>query len=419
MTLNVTRQLVDIERYLSNVLHFGKELPPEAFRRMRRELELSCGKWDAQVGDDTALAPAPLLLGRGQWRELSRLARCLYEETVALEQELLHRHDLHAELGMPHSLRQLLRERPHSPCPGRVMRFDFHYTTEGWRISEVNSDVPGGYAEGTHLSRLHAVGAVGVSAPGDPTAALIDSLARQAGEGLTAMTCAPGFLEDQQVVSYLTAALRARGQQAELVSVHQLDWSGGRVRLSLPGGPTREVAAIFRFYQLEWLASLPAADFRWLIVGNQTRVLNPAEAAFTESKRLPLVWSRLRASHDTWQRLLPETCALSDAPWANDDRWLLKSAYCNNGDSVSIRSAMTPLEWAKRSFQARLRPRRWLAQRRFEVVPVCDEHGIDWLPCVGVYVVDGEAAGAYARVSRRPFIDFAARDAALLIYEDA
>lgn len=385
---------------------------------MRRELELSCGKWDAQVGDDTALAPAPLLLGRGQWRELSRLARCLYEETVTLEQELSQRHDLHAELGMPRSLRQLLRERPLTPCHGRVMRFDFHYTTDGWLISEVNSDVPGGYAEATHLSRLHAAAATGVSTPGDPTAALVDSLARQGGGGLIAMTCAPGFLEDQQVVSYLTAALSARGHQAELVSVHQLEWSNGRARLSLPGLPTREVAAIFRFYQLEWLASLPPGDFRWLIVGSQTPVLNPAEAAFTESKRLPLVWSRLRTPHDTWQRLLPETRALSDAPWANDDAWLLKSAYCNNGDTVSIRSVMSPLDWAQRSFQARLRPRRWLAQRRFEVVPVRDQRGVAWAPCVGVYVVDGEVAGAYARVSRGPFIDFAARDAALLIEEE-
>jgi len=109
---------------LSSTLRFGKELRPDAFRRVRRELELSCGKWDAQVGDDTALAPAPLLLGREQWRELSRLARCLYEETVALEQELSQRHDLHAELGMPRSLRQLLRERSPTRCHGRVMRFD-------------------------------------------------------------------------------------------------------------------------------------------------------------------------------------------------------------------------------------------------------------------------------------------------------
>ena len=36
----------------------------------------------------------------------------------------------------------------------RLMRFDFHPTENGWVLSEVNSDVPAGMAEGSVLSEL-------------------------------------------------------------------------------------------------------------------------------------------------------------------------------------------------------------------------------------------------------------------------
>jgi len=36
------------------------------------------------------------------------------------------------------------------------MRFDFHWTTEGFRISEVNADVPGGFSESSAFPALMA-----------------------------------------------------------------------------------------------------------------------------------------------------------------------------------------------------------------------------------------------------------------------
>ena len=35
-----------------------------------------------------------------------------------------------------------------TPAMARVVRFDFHPTSEGWKISEANADVPGGYLKG-------------------------------------------------------------------------------------------------------------------------------------------------------------------------------------------------------------------------------------------------------------------------------
>jgi uncharacterized membrane protein YjfL (UPF0719 family) len=55
-----------------------------------------------------------------------------------------------ARLGLPSPVRRALRAyRSHgaSSEAARLMRFDFHFSEEGWRISEVNCDVPGGLNE--------------------------------------------------------------------------------------------------------------------------------------------------------------------------------------------------------------------------------------------------------------------------------
>src|SRR5947207_3391973 len=37
-----------------------------------------------------------------------------------------------------------------------LLGFDFHYTTQGWRISEANSDVPGGFSEASYFTGMMA-----------------------------------------------------------------------------------------------------------------------------------------------------------------------------------------------------------------------------------------------------------------------
>src|SRR6478735_8827689 len=90
-------------------LSLGEPLSDRALRRIRRELELHHHKWDAQVGDQTALAATPLLLSESAWLELSRCAEALFTETCAVEEELLQRTGLQRELGLPRPLRKLLQ----------------------------------------------------------------------------------------------------------------------------------------------------------------------------------------------------------------------------------------------------------------------------------------------------------------------
>src|SRR6185503_17472644 len=97
-----------------------------------------------------------------------------------------------------------------------------------------------------------------------------------------------------------------------------------------------------------------------------------------------------------------------------DDGWLLKSAFCNAGDSVSIREHMPERQWRRTAWSGRLFPRSWVAQRRFEVTPLDTPVGT-LHPCIGVYVIDGRACGAYGRLSRGPVVRYDATDVAVLV----
>lgn len=383
---------------------------------IRREMELAGFKWDAQVGDVTTLAPFPFVLERATWKELSVLAEALFRETEALEAALVERPDLYAVLGLPRKLRRILAGGAAlTPSAGRVMRFDFHFTTEGWRVSEVNSDVPGGFTESTNFARLVAEHFTSLGVAGDPAAALVAAISqRKHEEGMVALTCAPGHMEDHQVVAYLAMRSREAGVAAEVVPPSVLRWKEGRASIESAWlrGP---VAAVVRFYQSEWLAELSRpVDCTSMFVGGKTPVSNPGVAALSESKRLPLVWDRIGADLPTWRRLLPETRSLSDAPWQKDDGWLIKSAYSNTGDTVSMRDALSLSEWRRRAWAARLCPGSWVAQRRFDVVPIEVDGALEY-PCIGVYVVERVAAGAYARSSSGRVIDAFARDVAVLV----
>src|SRR5205814_71245 len=88
------------------------------------------------------------------WAELRQVASALAAEALAAEKILLRSPDLLKKLGLPKAVLSALTANPHglTPSAARVMRFDFHWTTGGWRISEVNSDVPGGFTEATEFT---------------------------------------------------------------------------------------------------------------------------------------------------------------------------------------------------------------------------------------------------------------------------
>jgi glutathionylspermidine synthase len=389
------------------------------FASIRRRAVLEGCKWDPQVGDVSSLAPFPLILDRTTWNELATLAEQLAAETLSAEQEILLRPGLLNELGLPRAVRRVLKQRiAPTPAAVRVMRFDFHPAKEGWSISEVNSDVPGGFTEASFFTGLMAEHFSDADPAGNPVDRWADAIARASVSGSTVgLLTAPGFMEDHQIMAYLAGHLRERGLETHLANPTQLAWRDGFAHLETAWFHGR-LDTIIRFYQGEWLASLPRrCGWEHFIRGGRTPVGNPGLAMISESKRFPLVWDRLAASLSTWRRLLPASRDPREAPWETDDRWFVKSAMSNTGDAVCIRELMVKRDWRRVRWNVWLCPNQWVAQRRFDSVPVDTPIG-PMHACVGVYTIDGRAAGAYARLAKRPMIDYASVDAAVLVQEN-
>ena len=404
-------------------MSFGRAVGEEKFFALGNRLALEYCKWDAQVGDTATLFRQPLLLQAEVWRELSAMAETLAAELMEAEQELLERPELHALLGLDRKLRPILEHaRRHGATPSavRTLRFDFHHTTEGWRISEVNSDVPGGYTEASCFTALMAAEFPVAEPAGNPGKQWTDLMQAAAGDGgCVALLSAPGFLEDQQVTVFLATQLQERGLRTFLVhDPAQLRWQSGKASVTA-GVKQVGVDAIVRFYQGEWLLKLPSkSEWNWLFAGGKTPVANSGISLLTESKRFSLVWRHLKSQLTTWQALLPECRSPSDGGWESGDSWILKQAFSNTGDAVHARAWIGQKEWSRLCRAAKRNPELWVVQRKFETRGIPSDAG-EVYPCIGIYTMNGRTAGAYARASRKHIIDYAAMDVALLIKKNS
>lgn len=398
----------------------GEALGPAEAARLRRRMIFEWNKWDPQSGDHGALAAFPLVLSADAWRELATAAEALYAEALAAEAELAARPELHARLGLPRDVRAALRvaaAQPPTQGP-RFIRFDFHLTLEGWRISEGNTDVPGGLLEAAGLAALHAeLGSAPGVAPPAPGPALAQALhSRLAPGAAVALLHASAFTDDRQSMLYLTRELARAGLEGLAIAPDALRWSGGRARAAIAGGE-RDVDAVFRFYPAEWLPSLPrACGWPSLFGGALVPQSNPPSALLTQSKRFPLVWDALRTALPTWRRLLPETCEVSAAR-RRDPAWVLKPAMGRVGEDVLVHGVSSAADQRRIGRWAAWLPWRWAAQRRFESAGVDSPMGVVH-PSIGVFVVEGAAAGLYGRFATRPLVDQSARECAVFI-EDA
>jgi len=405
---------------MKSPLSAGARLPDRQWNEVRLQTIFRGCKWDIQVGDQCALASFPLFLGRDEWLRLAQWAEGLTAEALAAERELHSRPDLLNLLGLPRAVTKALRAgHPHraSGQAPRVMRFDFHFTTEGWRISEVNADVPGGFVEASGFTELMAAHYPHAVAPPNPARAYAEALRRSVAHGaLVALVYATAYTDDGQVMEYIARELRAHGMRTCLLSPEHLRWEGGRATIQCrfaQGTPDLMV----RFFPAEWLPDLSSREHWWgYFNGGETPVSNPGAALLIQSKRFPLTWSELATPLPTWRELIPETVAPSTAHDLESGRWVLKSALGRVGEGVTIPAVSKDKEWRLARKEARLHPSAWVAQKRFAAVPL-EAEGRSYYPCLGIFTVEGRACGVYGRLAEKPLIDADARDVAVLIAE--
>ncbi len=392
-------------------------LDDAAFAHLRRRAIFDCCKWDPQVGDACVIARAPLVITKQAWNEVVRLAEALAAETLEAEAELIGRPELHKLLGVPRAVRRALRTVEASGRAegiARLVRFDFHFTSDGWRISEANCDVPGGLNEASGFPPLVAAHYPWAAPVGDPSAAYVAALSRALeGRGTVALIHATAYSDDHQMMRFVARGLAEAGLATHLASPSHLRWRDARARLEAEwwSGP---LDLIVRFFPADWLAGLPArTGWPHLYAGSHTPISNPAAALLAQSKRFPLVWDRMRTPLRTWRACLPETRDPRDTPWASSDEWVIKPTFGRAGEGIGMRGVTERTEMARINRSVRWFPGSWVAQRRFDPLPL-DRYGESVFPCLGVYTLDARVIGAYGRVSRRPLIDGLAQDAAVL-----
>jgi len=393
-------------------------LDDATFEKVRLATIFDCCKWDPQVEDVGTLAPFALLLKRSAWRELAECAGQLARETAAMERAILTRPEMLKCLALPRCIRRVLRkQRGPAVAMARLIRFDFHWTTEGWRLSEANTDVPGGMVEASGFSRVMARRYRGTALAADPVAMYVEAICRSVPRGgHVALVHASGYVDDVQVMQFVANYLAERDRVCHLVNPAQVVFAGGRAQLV--GGAREEIDGIVRFYPAEWLPALGRKAL-WTPYFCDAGIpqSNPATALVTQSKRLPLIWDALGVDAPTWRALLPETRAVGDVAWRSDRNWVIKPALGRVGDGILLQEVTASDEARVIARAARWFPGQFVAQRRFSAVPLDTPQGRRY-PCLGVYTVDGEAAGIYGRLSVLPLVNHLATDVPVLVPTD-
>ena len=405
---------------MQSLLSAGSNIATETWRQLRLRAIFDYCKWDAQCGDVAVLAKFPLLLSAATMRQLAELAEALTREALAAEAEIIGSRELMARLSVPAAIRKCLGMANHEPETEhvRVMRFDFHYTTQGWQISEVNADVPGGYVEASGWNTLFAAHHGLGEAPPDPTREYANAISASLPRGsLIALAHASVYSEDRQVMVHIGRELQRLGMRVCLVGPQNLSWCDNRayLRTSFASGTP---GLVVRLSPAEWLPrdGDPSNWAPWF-GGSKTPLSNPGRALVLQSKRFPFVWDALSCAVPTWRRLLPESRCPSQVYGINNGEWVVKPAFGRVGEDVGIPGVTGVGEYRRILEAVRSRPEQWMAQRRFEIVPVATDEG-EVFPCIGVYTVDGKFAGLYGRAARSPLVNENALDVAVLISND-
>ena len=399
-------------------LRAGAQLHPKDWESVRLRLMFDCCKWDIQSEDHSVVADFPLFLESEEWNRLANLAEKMTVELLAAEREILSRPDLYGRLGLPSAIENVLKRCSPEKIPAgtaRVMRFDFHPTSAGWSVSEVNSDVPGGFIEAASFTDLMAGYYPGYSRPPNPATTYMDAIASAIGEASAiALVHATAHCDDRQVMEYLGRGLRQKGMEVVLVAPNHLQWESGFANIDTSFASVRP-KLLLRFFPAEWLPNLrPASIWEPWFSAGKTPMSNPGPAILIQSKRFPLVCRELKTALPVWQSLLPETRCPTEVDTESQD-WVFKPLFGRVGEDIAIVDITEPRAYEQIVKDVKRHPGNWAAQKRFVSLPLETPCGIRYA-CLGVFTVDGHAVGIYGRIAAKPLIDHEAQDIAVFIH---
>lgn len=407
-------------------------IPEDKYDEYRLTLMFDCYKWDPQFLDHNTIAKYALVITEEEHEELARLTEQLDAETRAAEEFLNNHPELAKPLALPKSVsREIKNMQNYEPDKHvRLMRYDFHPTIEGtWAVSEVNSDVPGGFAESSFMPKV-AIRLLCESENVDLDSreiqndklgfcdfakVMVDAIAKKVKAGGRIMmvhcTC---YSDDRQVMQFLGDRLEEAGFKVLYGAADHLHFMDHQA-VSILDNNEGPVDAIFRFTPLEWLTEIKPK--RWQGYFDTTTIsCNHPVAMYAQTKRFPFVWDVLEQKGidmSTWRKLLPDTLEVKDAK--GKEGYIYKPACGRVGEKISIEEACEGTEYKDILKEVKQHPKHFLAQKKFISRPLKGQNGEEFHVCLGSYCVDGKHAGYYARISDVPRIDSNAADIPVLI----
>ena len=394
-------------------------IPKSKYDNYRLDVIFDGYKWDPQFLDNNTIAKHVLVISEAEHKELERLVELLDNETIQAEQLLNSDLKLAKPLLLPKRItKELKAMKNYNPKQHiRLMRYDFHMTTDDkWMISEVNSDVPGGFAEASMMPKIASelfqnknywYKNFGEILFGALASKIPDS-------GRIMLVHCTSYSDDRQVMQFLGDQLLHLGYHVVYGAADHLRFENNEA-ISILDGNSGKVDAILRFTPLEWLIEMKPKKWSGYF-DTRTLSCNHPIAIFAQTKRFPFVWNQLEElglSFLTWRKLLPETREVKDAK--NEFDFIFKPANGRVGEKISIKEACVDDEYEKIIRDVKKHPRKFIAQKKFISKPLLSEEGDLFHVCIGVYCVEGKAAGYYARMSQKPRIDSEAADIPVLI----
>ena len=394
-------------------------IPKDKYNDYRLNLMFNGYKWDPQFYDSNTIAKHILVLTNEEHKELEILTQSLDRETRNAEEFLNKNLRFAKPLALPKKIyNELKKMNSYEPDKHiRLMRYDFHPNIEGnWALSEVNSDVPGGFAESSVMPQI-AIDMLKnkqywfINFGDILTNAIIKKVKSK---GRIMLVHCTSYSDDRQVMQFLGDKLENLGFEIIYGAADHIRFKN-REAISILDGNEGKLDAIFRFTPLEWLIDIKPKHWQGYF-DTITPCCNFPIAIFAQTKRFPLIWDKLENEGidlSVWKKLLPETLEVKNAKNKND--YIYKPACGRVGEKISIKEACKEDEYRNIISDVKRHPRKYLAQKKFNSKPIISTEGEKFHLCLGSYTVDGKHAGYYARISKLPRIDSYAADIPVLI----
>ena len=393
-------------------------IPKDKYDEYRLDLIFNCYKWDPQFLDNNTIAKYALVITEEEHRELEKLTEKLDKETREAEEFLNKNLEYVKKLALPKKIYKELKTMKNYNTDKhiRLMRYDMHPIEDNkWAVSEVNSDVPGGFAEASLMPQA----AIDLLKEeywyknfGDNLAIAISKKVKE--NGTIMLVHCTSYSDDRQVMQFLGDKLTKMGFNIIYAAADHLKFENNEA-ISILNGNDGKVDFVFRYTPLEWLINIKPKCWQGYF-NTTTPSCNHPVAIFAQTKRFPLVWDLLENKgirFDTWRDLLPDTLEVKDVK--NKKGYIYKPACGRVGENISIKEACKDDEYKKIIEDVKKHPKQYVAQKRFNSKPLIGENGESFHLCLGSYTVDGKHAGYYARISNVPRIDSNAADIPVLI----